>query len=119
MCKENTSVVSSYNLITMQKVVHQFSGLAYHFVKWYASGQMAYRLHRHWCSSVLSCMLLILLSCYFQFSFNLLLYPELLRLRRILVGADPVGVKGSGPHKTLVVGSSMARTFTKILLKEI
>jgi len=36
-----------------------------------------------------------------------------------IIGADPVGVQGSGPHKNLVVGSSVARTPTKILLKEI
>ena len=30
------------------KVVRQFNTLAYHFVKWYTSGQMAYRLRRHW-----------------------------------------------------------------------
>ena len=27
-------------LITLPKVIHQFNGLAYHSVKWYASGQM-------------------------------------------------------------------------------
>jgi len=27
-----------------------------------------------------------------------------------IIGADPVGVQGSGPHKNLVVGSSVART---------
>jgi len=41
--------VSSYTLITTQNVVGlgQINGLAYHFEKWYASGQMAYRLRRH------------------------------------------------------------------------
>jgi len=36
-----------HNLITTQKVVRQFNGVAYHFAKWYASGQMVYRLRRH------------------------------------------------------------------------
>jgi len=35
------------------------------------------------------------------------------------IGADPVVVQGSGPHKNLVVGSSMAQTPMKILQKEI
>ena len=35
-------------LITTQKLVRHFNGLTYHFVEWYAGGQMAYRLRRHW-----------------------------------------------------------------------
>jgi len=45
---ENTSVVLSYTLTTTQKVVLQSNGLTlYHFVKWCASGQIAYRIHCH------------------------------------------------------------------------
>jgi len=36
------------------KVVRQFNTLAYHFVKWYTSGQMAYRLRRHWINPQIS-----------------------------------------------------------------
>jgi len=46
--KKNTSVVSSYDLITMRKVVRQFSRLEYHCIKWYTSGPIAYRLRLHW-----------------------------------------------------------------------
>jgi len=40
-------VVLSYTFITTQNVVGQINGLAYHFAKWYASGQMACRLRHH------------------------------------------------------------------------
>jgi hypothetical protein len=34
-----------------EKVIRQLNGLAYHFSKWYASGQLAHRLRRHWIHS--------------------------------------------------------------------
>ena len=40
-------------------------------------------------------------------------------MKFISIGADPVVVRGSGPHKNLLVESSMTQTPTKILLKEI
>ena len=36
----------NYNA-AMPKVVRHFNGLAYHSVKWYSTGQMAYRLRLH------------------------------------------------------------------------
>jgi len=32
----------------MPKVVRQFNGLEYHYVKWCVTRQMEYRLRRHW-----------------------------------------------------------------------